>query len=129
MRVLSWNVNGLLSTLKNGFEQVIRETKPDVICLQETKVTKEIKGLKLDDYYKYFNFSKIAGYAGVAIFSKQKAENIFLGIEKENEDGELEDGNDHNIQGCQYGWIPFKKMIGNWSIIKQLIKDADDDDK
>lgn len=43
------------------------------------------------------------------------------------EEGELEDGNDHNIQGCQYGWIPFKKMIGNWSIIKQLIKDADDD--
>lgn len=43
------------------------------------------------------------------------------------EDGELEDGNDHCIQGGQYGWIPFKKMIGNWSIIKQLIKDADDD--
>lgn len=43
------------------------------------------------------------------------------------EDGELEDGNDHSIQGGQYGWIPFKKLIGNWSIIKQLIKDADDD--
>lgn len=44
------------------------------------------------------------------------------------EDGTLEDGNDHNIQGCQYGWIPFKKKIGNWSIIKQLIKDADEED-
>lgn len=43
------------------------------------------------------------------------------------EDGDLEDGNDHSIQGGQYGWIPFKKLIGNWSIIKQLIKDADDD--
>lgn len=42
------------------------------------------------------------------------------------EDGELEDANDHNIQGCQYAWLPYKKDIGEWSIIKQLIKDADD---
>lgn len=39
------------------------------------------------------------------------------------EDGDLEDGNDHSIQGGQYGWLPFKKMIGNWEIIKQFIKD------
>lgn len=43
------------------------------------------------------------------------------------EDGELEDGNDHSIQGGQYGWLPYKKKIGNWKIIKQLIKDADDE--
>lgn len=43
------------------------------------------------------------------------------------EDGELEDGNDHSIQGCQYAWLPFKKMIGNWELIKTLIKDADND--
>lgn len=43
------------------------------------------------------------------------------------EEGDLEDGNDHSVQGAQYGWIPYKKMIGNWSVIKQLIKDADDD--
>lgn len=40
------------------------------------------------------------------------------------EDGQLEDGNDHNIQGCQYAWLPFKKMIGNWEVISQLIKDV-----
>lgn len=42
------------------------------------------------------------------------------------EDGDLEDANDHSIQGCQYAWLPSKEKIGNWSIIKQLIKDADD---
>lgn len=41
------------------------------------------------------------------------------------EDGQLEDGHDHSIQGCQYAWLPFKKMIGNWEIIKAMIKDAD----
>lgn len=44
------------------------------------------------------------------------------------EDGELEDGNDHSIQGCQYAWLPFKKLIGNWEIIKQMIKDADSEE-
>ena len=41
------------------------------------------------------------------------------------EDGELEDCNDHSIQGCQYAWLPFKKLIGNWELIKTLIKDDD----
>lgn len=41
------------------------------------------------------------------------------------EDGKLEDGNDHHIQGCQYAWLPFKKKIGNWEMISQLIKDSD----
>jgi len=41
------------------------------------------------------------------------------------EDGKLEDSNDHNIQGCQYAWLPFKKLIGNWEIISKLIKDND----
>lgn len=43
------------------------------------------------------------------------------------EEGELEDGNDHSIQGGQYGWLPHKKKIGNWEVIKDLIKDADDE--
>lgn len=41
------------------------------------------------------------------------------------EDGQLEDANDHNIQGCQYAWLPFKRMIGNWEIISKFIKDDD----
>lgn len=44
------------------------------------------------------------------------------------EDGQLEDGNDHSIQGCQYAWLPFKKMIGNWELIKTMIKDTDDEE-
>lgn len=44
------------------------------------------------------------------------------------EDGKLEDANDHIIQGCQYAWIPFKKEIGNWEVIKAIIKGADIDE-
>lgn len=42
------------------------------------------------------------------------------------EDGKLEDGHDHNIQGCQYAWLPYKKKIGNWNMISQLVKDSED---
>lgn len=44
------------------------------------------------------------------------------------EDNQPEDKNDHSIQGCQYGWLPYKKQIGNWEKIKQFIKDADNND-
>ena len=44
------------------------------------------------------------------------------------EDGQLEDGHDHSIQGCQYAWLPFKKMIGNWDLIQIMIKDADEEE-
>lgn len=44
------------------------------------------------------------------------------------EDNQPEDGNDHSINGCQYGWLPHKKTIGNWEVIKKFIKDADSND-
>lgn len=51
-----------------------------------------------------------------------------LNVYSFTEDGDLEDGNDHSIQGGQYGWLPFKKMIGNWELIKHFIKDNTSDE-
>ena len=44
-----------------------------------------------------------------------------------DEDNQPEDGNDHSINGCQYAWLPHKKTIGNWEVIKRLIKDESDE--
>ena len=38
-----------------------------------------------------------------------------------------EDGHDHNINACQYAWLPFKKMIGDIKAISEVIKDAYND--
>ena len=43
------------------------------------------------------------------------------------EDNQPEDGNDHSINGAQYAWLPYKKMIGNWEVIRKLIKDDSED--
>lgn len=88
MKIITWNVNGLKSVINKGFNEKIKELNADIICIQETKITNEMKDWKIDGYYNYFNYSKKGGYSGVAIFSKEKAENVVLGIELEDEEGE-----------------------------------------
>lgn len=89
MRLISWNINGLASAIKNGFEDNIKKLSPDFLCLQEIKITNELN-LKLEDYNKYYNLSKKGGYAGVAIFAKEKAENVIYGMPIINDYGEEE---------------------------------------
>lgn len=40
--------------------------------------------------------------------------------------GQPEDGNDHSIQGGQYAWLPYKDKIGDWNLLKNLIKGVDE---
>lgn len=91
MKIISWNVNGLRSAIKDGFIDFINESSPDIVCIQETKITSKMKDFDIDGYYKYFNYTKKSGYSGVAILSKEEAVNVTLGIEAENEYGEMED--------------------------------------
>ena len=44
-----------------------------------------------------------------------------------DENNQPEDGHDHNINACQYAWLPFKKMIGDIKAISEVIKDAYND--
>lgn len=41
MKIVSWNVNGLRSILSKNLLQVVNSLKPDVLCLQETKISLE----------------------------------------------------------------------------------------
>ena len=46
MKIKSWNVNGIRSVAKKGFEQWFADVKADVVCLQEIKATPE----QLDEF-------------------------------------------------------------------------------
>lgn len=48
-----------------------------------------------------------------------------LDVYSYTEMGELEDGNDHSIQGGQYGWLPYKTKIGNWELLRKLVNDKE----
>lgn len=81
MKIISWNTNGLRATVKQGyFDPLFSKYKPDVLCLQETKVEAEqlpedVRNKK--GYYSYFSHSrKRKGYSGVAIYSKEKPEKV-----------------------------------------------------
>lgn len=71
MKIVSWNVNGIESTYKDGcLEEVIDKENPDILCIQEVKSKKPLP--EFDGYdYAYKNLSKERG-GGVAIYSKIK---------------------------------------------------------
>ena len=83
MKIISWNVNGLKSIIKNGFEEIVENLNPDIICLQETKISHDID-LELKGYSRYYNYCKRPGYSGVAILTKEKPIKVLIGMEIEN---------------------------------------------
>lgn len=73
MKLYSWNVNGIRAVLNKGeFQKFIAEHDPDILCLQETKASRDQFELDLPYYEHFFSAAK-KGYSGTAIFSKQPA--------------------------------------------------------
>lgn len=86
MKILSWNVNGLNACINKGFCEKMRELKPDVICIQETKLSED---LKLDlPYNTYWNHSGRSGYSGTAILSKYNPISVLYGMASNLDDEE-----------------------------------------
>jgi exodeoxyribonuclease III len=82
MRIISYNVNGIRSATKKGFLDWLKTDPADIICVQETKATRDdfnyaaVNELGYNDYW--FSAQK-KGYSGVAVFTKIKPDNIIVG--------------------------------------------------
>ncbi|KAK4303047.1 hypothetical protein Pmani_024908 [Petrolisthes manimaculis] len=76
MKVLSWNINGLRS-FKTDIKELLSGLDADIICFQETKVTRDMLEEPLaivEGFSSYFSFSrKRSGYSGVATFCSHRA--------------------------------------------------------
>jgi exodeoxyribonuclease-3 len=84
MKFYSWNVNGIRAVVKKGtFQAFVKEHKPDVLCLQETKAERGQAEIDLPGYEEYWNSAVKKGYSGTAIFSKQKPLAVINGFPKE----------------------------------------------
>ncbi|KKW17748.1 MAG: Exodeoxyribonuclease III Xth [Candidatus Kaiserbacteria bacterium GW2011_GWA1_50_28] len=103
MKLISWNVNGIRSIHRKGaLTPVLEKMKPDIVCLQETKAERYQSEVDLPDYEEYWNSSTTRkGYAGTAIFTKEKPLSISLGFpEKILKKYKLADGyGDPNAEG------------------------------
>jgi len=80
MKIVSWNINSLRKRQDRLFEW-LEKTKPDIVCLQETKCTDEqfpILSLQSAGYDAAYHGEK--SYNGVAILSKTKLTNVHASL-------------------------------------------------
>jgi exodeoxyribonuclease-3 len=74
MKLYSWNVNGIRAVINKGeFAKFIETHDPDILCLQETKASRDQFEIDLPQYHEHFFSAVKKGYSGTAIFSKTPA--------------------------------------------------------
>jgi exodeoxyribonuclease-3 len=61
---------------------------PDILCLQETRVSQHEINVPLDGYHQYFSSAKKRGYSGVAVFSRTMPESVSYGLGMDEHDNE-----------------------------------------
>jgi len=91
MDIITWNINGLQSSVAHGFMDFLAKEKPDILCLQEVKVSadKQTKDLQMIGKYKsYWSFAGRPGYSGVTIYTKTEPKKVDYGFGLKRFDGE-----------------------------------------
>jgi exodeoxyribonuclease-3 len=91
MKIVTANVNGVRAAGRKGFFDWVDETQADVICIQETKaqtdqLTDELYHPK--GYYCFYHDAQKKGYSGVALYCKNKPDEVIIGMENEEFDSE-----------------------------------------
>jgi len=91
MKLISWNVNGIRAVMKKGFVEFVRRSKPEVLCVQETKANQEQVDLELPGYHHYWNAAERKGYAGTAVFTKIEPLSVRndMGIDEHDHEGRV----------------------------------------
>lgn len=90
-KMLSWNVNGIRAVKNRGFLDWLKETAPDLLCLQETKATPEQLEPELrqpEGYFTFWNHPAKKGYGGVATLSKSEPRRVATKLGNEILDAE-----------------------------------------
>lgn len=88
MKLVSWNVNGLLACVKKGFLDYFKEVDADIFCIQETKLQEGQISLELEGYHQYWNYAIKKGYSGTAVFTKNEPISVRRGLGLENSEDE-----------------------------------------
>ncbi|HNU90638.1 MAG TPA: exodeoxyribonuclease III [Spirochaetota bacterium] len=82
MRITTLNCNGLRSAREKGFFDWLAEERPDVLCLQETRLSDELSenpAFHPEGYHCYFLNARKKGYSGVALFSRVEPDRVIEG--------------------------------------------------
>ena len=75
MKIISWNVNGIRAVVKKGFKDFLIKENPDILCLQEIKISDSARNEEVFDFAGYREFWHSAvrpGYSGTMILVKDE---------------------------------------------------------
>ncbi len=91
LKIISYNVNGIRSALSKGLAEWLAQENPDVLCLQEIKVSRtdfDPAPFEALGYHTYIFPAEKKGYSGVAVFSKIKPDRVVEGTGNKTYDAE-----------------------------------------
>lgn len=91
MKIVTANVNGIRAAARKGFFDWLNETSPDVVCIQETKAQIDQLSDPMfhpEGYNCFYHDAEKKGYSGVAIYSKQKPDEVIVGMGNDEFDTE-----------------------------------------
>ena len=94
IKAISWNVNGLRAVQRKGFLEWFESESPDILCIQETKLTEDQippELIQVGGYQNHFSSADRKGYSGVALYTKQAPESVSrgFGIERFDNEGRI----------------------------------------
>lgn len=78
MKIISFNANGIRSAAKKGFFNWLKEQDADVVCIQETKSQENQLDhqFRPEGFHCYYRDAQKKGYSGVALYTRQKPDQI-----------------------------------------------------
>ncbi|PWB38561.1 MAG: exodeoxyribonuclease III [Parcubacteria group bacterium] len=75
LNIISWNVNGIRAVTKKGFGAFLRKYRPDILCLQEIKISESARNQTEFDfagYQEFWHSAQRPGYSGTAFLVRDK---------------------------------------------------------
>lgn len=88
MKIVSWNVNGIVACRRKGLLKFLSDAKPDIVCIQEIKTQCP---LNTPEYFQFWNPAERKGYAGTFVLTKRQPLSVQngMGIKKFDIEGRL----------------------------------------
>ncbi len=92
MKIISCNVNGIRSATRKEFIPWLKRQKADVICLQEIRAREDQfpkEALEIAGYHTFLHPAERPGYAGVAMYARDKPKKVVreMGLEEMDLEG------------------------------------------
>lgn len=91
MKIITANVNGIRAAGRKGFFDWLKEMQADVVCIQETKAQIDQLSDEMfspEGYTCFYNDAKKKGYSGVALYCRQKPDEVIVGLGQHDFDSE-----------------------------------------